>query len=211
MINRGLSLPVMPTRIIWHESMLEYNFGLGHPMSPLRLDLTARLAKDLGIFDLPGVSLGEPFVATDQELGMVHGSEYIAGVRRVSEDPRSSEEKFGLGTEDNPAFAGMHDASARLVGGSLAAADAVLSGDVVHAVNFGGGMHHAAAERASGFCIYNDDAAEDLVPCLPHLAHAADGDPLGQFESAAQGDSRRGPHLFNTASMSLLALGEVNC
>ena len=159
MINRGLSLPVMPTRIIWHESMLEYNFGVGHPMSPLRLDLTARLARDLGIFDLPGVSLGKPYVATDQELGTVHGSEYIAGVRSVSENPRSIHEKFGLGTEDNPAFAGMHDASARLVGGSLAAADAVLSGDVLHAVNFGGGMHHAAAERASGFCIYNDAAA----------------------------------------------------
>lgn len=45
------------------------------------------------------------------------------------------------------------------MGGSLAAADAVLSGEVLHAVNFGGGMHHAAAGRASGFCIYNDAAA----------------------------------------------------
>ncbi|WP_237685642.1 MULTISPECIES: acetoin utilization protein AcuC [Arthrobacter] len=159
MINRGLSLPVMPTRIIWHESMLAYNFGAGHPMSPLRLDLTARLARELGIFDLPGVSVGEPFVASDAELGTVHGSDYIAGVRAVSADPTATSEKFGLGTEDNPAFAGIHEASARLAGGSLAAADAILSGEVLHAVNFGGGMHHAAASRASGFCIYNDAAA----------------------------------------------------
>ena len=106
MITRGLSHPIMPTRIIWHESMLDYNFGPGHPMSPLRLDLTARLARELGIFDLPGVSVGEPFVASDEELGTVHGSEYIAGVRAVSADPTSPNEKFGLGTEDNPAFAG---------------------------------------------------------------------------------------------------------
>ena len=52
----------------------------------------------------------------------------------------------------------MHEASARLAGGSLLAAAAILDGTAVRAVNFGGGMHHAARERASGFCIYNDAA-----------------------------------------------------
>lgn len=139
--------------------MLAYNFGPGHPMSPDRLDLTARLARDLGLFDLPGLSVSAPFVASDGQLTSVHSAEYVAAVRDISADPTRSNPKAGLGTEDNPAFAGMHEASARLVGGSLMAADAVLSGTAVHAVNFGGGMHHAAFDRASGFCIYNDAAA----------------------------------------------------
>jgi len=159
MTTSGLSLPAIPTRIVWDESLLGYNFGPNHPMSPLRLDLTARLAKELGIFDLPQVSLAESFVASDSQLTRVHLPEYVAAVRDVSSNPGQANEPLGLGTEDDPAFEGMHEASARLFGGSLAAAEAVLSGEALHAVNFSGGMHHAAAGKASGFCIYNDAAA----------------------------------------------------
>jgi acetoin utilization protein AcuC len=37
-------------------------------------------------------------------------------------------------------------------------ADRILGGDVDHAFNPAGGLHHAMAGRASGFCIYNDVA-----------------------------------------------------
>lgn len=127
-------------------------------MSPKRLELTARLARELGIFDRPQVRMLASRVAGDDELATVHSREYIAAVRRVGEDPRRSDPDRGLGTEDDPAFAGMHEAGARLAGASLEAADAVLSGTVPRAVNFGGGMHHASREKASGFCIYNDAA-----------------------------------------------------
>lgn len=139
--------------------MLAYNFGGHHPMNPQRLALTARLARDVGLFDLPNVTLGQPFVAGDDELATVHSRSYIDAVRRLSGHPAQGDLTIGIGSEDTPAFAGMHEASARLVGGSLAAADAVLSGEAVHAVNFAGGMHHARRESASGFCIYNDAAA----------------------------------------------------
>jgi len=138
--------------------MTAYNFGPGHPMAPERMELTARLAGALGIFDLDHVDVAAPEVATDAELECVHSPDYVAAVRRVSEDPSQPDESRGLGTEDDPAFAGMHEAAARLAGGSLLAAQRVLEGSAVHAVNFGGGMHHAARERASGFCIYNDAA-----------------------------------------------------
>ena len=159
MTSNGLGLPAVPTHIVWDESLLAYNFGHNHPMSPLRLELTARLAKELGIFDLPQVSLGAPFVAQDAQLARVHDPAYVAAVREVSRNPERSNAALGLGTEDDPAFEGMHEASARLVGGSLAAAEAVLSGQARHAVNFAGGMHHASAGKAAGFCIYNDAAA----------------------------------------------------
>lgn len=138
--------------------MSAYNFGPNHPMSPKRLALTSRLARELGILDLPNVVVEASRVASDDELAAVHSRAYIAAVRRVGGDPALSDPDRGLGTEDDPAFAGMHEASARLAGASLTAADALISGSAVRAVNFGGGMHHASRERASGFCIYNDAA-----------------------------------------------------
>src|SRR6478672_820971 len=154
----GLRQPAPPTMVAWSPDMTAYNFGPGHPMAPERMDLTARLSRSLGLFDLDDVDLAAPEVASDAELESVHSADYVAAVRRVSTDPSRPDESRGLGTEDDPAFAGMHEAAARLAGGSLLAAQRVLDGSAVHAVNFGGGMHHAARERASGFCIYNDAA-----------------------------------------------------
>jgi acetoin utilization protein AcuC len=153
------SRSAVPLQVVWNESMLAYDFGGGHPMNPERLHLTARLVRDCGLLDLDGVVVADPSVASDEDLATVHSPDYIRAVRHVSRNPEASDAARGLGTEDNPAFAGMHEASARLAGGSLGAADAVLTGRAVRAVNFGGGMHHAARSRASGFCIYNDAAA----------------------------------------------------
>jgi acetoin utilization protein AcuC len=138
--------------------MTAYNFGPGHPMAPERMDLTARLADSLGLFDLDHVSVEAPDVAEDAALESVHSPEFVAAVKRVSENPSQPDEGRGLGTEDDPAFAGMHEAAARLAGASLLSASRILDGSVLRAINFGGGMHHAARERASGFCIYNDAA-----------------------------------------------------
>jgi len=164
--------------------MSAYNFGPQHPMSPKRLELTEALARELGIFDLPQVSLEQSYVASDDELSTVHSRDYIAAVRRVGADPTLSDPDRGLGTDDDPAFAGMHEASARLGGASLVAAAAIISGAAVRAVNFGGGMHHAAKEKASGFCIYNDaamaimrllDSGVSKVAYIDIDAHHGDG------------------------------------
>lgn len=154
----GLSKPTPPTTVAWDPSLTAYNFGASHPMSPVRLDLTARLAQSLGLLELEHVRVQAPAVATDVELATVHSAEFIEAVRRVSADPTDADVEHGLGTEDDPAFAGMHDAAARLAGGSLLGASAILDGSALHVVNFAGGMHHAARGKASGFCIYNDAA-----------------------------------------------------
>ncbi|MFD1213245.1 acetoin utilization protein AcuC [Arthrobacter sp. GCM10027362] len=173
-----------PTHVVWDESMLAYNFGANHPMNPVRLDLTARLADGFGLFARENVTVEPSKVATDRELETVHDAAYVAAVRRVSEHPDVPDEDRGLGTEDDPAFAGMHEASARLAGASLQAAEAILSGAALHAVNFAGGMHHAARDRASGFCIYNDcalairhllDKGVERVLYLDMDAHHGDG------------------------------------
>src|SRR5680860_1569580 len=107
------------TRVVWDPSFTSYDFGPGHPLTPVRLDLTARLAR-------------------------------------------------GLGTDDDPVFAGMHEASARVATGSVECAEQVWRGEVAHGVNFCGGLHHAMPDRASGFCVYNDIAPVSYTHLRAH-------------------------------------------
>ncbi len=113
------------------------------------------LARDLGVLDKVEIAGCAP--ATDDELAMVHRRDYIEAVKRVSVAGRP-DLSCGLGTADNPAFAGVHEASALVAGASLAAARAVWTGEAEHALNVAGGLHHAMPGVASGFCVYNDPA-----------------------------------------------------
>lgn len=144
--------------VIWDDRFTGYNFGLGHPMSPVRLDLTARLCREFGLFEGSDVQVDAPEAATDEALARIHDEAYIAAVRKASLDPSAPLEQFGLGTEDDPAFVGMHEISARIAEGSRLVAESVWTGSAQHGVNFTGGLHHAMPDRASGFCIYNDAA-----------------------------------------------------
>ncbi len=150
-MSRSVALP-------WDEDLIGYDFGVTHPMNPLRVDLTMRLARSLGLLDLPNVTVLTPRPAGDDLLGLVHDLDYIEAVRRVSADPRRPDLARGLGTPDNPAFAGMHEISALIVGSTVAAARAVWTGEAEHGVSIAGGLHHAMPGAASGFCIYNDAA-----------------------------------------------------
>jgi acetoin utilization protein AcuC len=136
---------------IWDERYLAYDFG-DHPLNPVRLDLTIRLARELGVLDRLDVRAPEP--ADEKQLLTIHAADYLAAVRAASVDPDFN--GFGLGTGDDPVFPGMYDASALVAGGSAQAAQRVWSGEVEHAVNIAGGLHHAMRGYASGFCIFND-------------------------------------------------------
>ena len=83
---------------------------------------------------------------------------YIRQVRSFSSEAFFQPPAMGIGSADCPAFHGMHEASATVAGGSIAAMEAILAGEASHAFNPGGGLHHAMAGHASGFCIYNDVA-----------------------------------------------------
>ena len=136
---------------IWDEGYLAYDFG-DHPMRPLRLDLTIRLARSLGVLDR--LDVVAPIAADETALLTVHDADYLQAVRTASTDPTYS--GYGLGTDDDPVFAGMYEASALIAGGSALAAQRVWSGQVEHAVNIAGGLHHAMQGYASGFCVFND-------------------------------------------------------
>ncbi|GAA2212765.1 acetoin utilization protein AcuC [Nonomuraea monospora] len=142
-------------RVIWDDALTSYNFGPSHPLHPVRVELTMALARDLGVLDKVEMSGCDP--AGDDELALVHDRGYIEAVKRVSASGRP-DLSAGLGTTDNPAFAGVHEASALIAGASLAAARAVWEGAAEHAINVAGGLHHAMPAAASGFCVYNDPA-----------------------------------------------------
>ena len=143
--------------VVWDEALAAYDFGPGHPLAPIRVQLAMRLAADFGLLDRLDV-LTPVTPATMAEILAVHHPDYVDAVRRASADPREVDVARGIGTPDDPSFAGMHEASALVAGATLAAAQAVHSGRAQHAVNLAGGLHHAMPDRAAGFCIYNDIA-----------------------------------------------------
>ena len=146
-----------PASVVFDPTLTEYNFGPSHPMAPIRVDLTIRLARELGVLDRLQI-VPAPF-ADDAQIATVHADELIDAVTRAGKDPASIEpDDHGLGTDDNPVFADMHRAASHVVGASLEAFRQVRSGESLHSVNIAGGLHHAMRDRASGFCIYNDVA-----------------------------------------------------
>ncbi len=143
--------------VIFDESLTQYDFGPTHPMAPIRVDLTMRLAEQLGVLD--GLRLVAPPFATDDQLLSVHSDDLIAAVTACGTTPGHVDLRHGLGSDDDPVFAGMHIAAAHVVGATIEAARQVHSGESLHSVSVAGGLHHAMRDRSSGFCIYNDVAA----------------------------------------------------
>ncbi|MFI1111270.1 MULTISPECIES: acetoin utilization protein AcuC [Streptomyces] len=144
------------TQLMWDEAVTRYDFGAGHPMDPVRLALTRGLVGALGLDAAVDVVTAKR--AGESTLQLVHREDYVNAVKAASENPAAADGSYGIGTVDDPAFAGMHEVSAVIAGQSVGAAEAVWRGEAPHAVNFAGGLHHAMPGGASGFCIYNDAA-----------------------------------------------------
>lgn len=171
--------------LIYGEQYFQYQFNDEHPFNPLRLRLAVELIEACGLLDRE-TQLLAPRAATDAELLTVHSEPYIAAVRAAGVGALTASEaaRFGLGTEDVPIFPQMHEAAATLVGGSLVAAEAVMSGRFAHTFNIGGGLHHAMRGLAAGFCVYNDaaivcrwlvDQYDARVLYIDNDAHHGDG------------------------------------
>ncbi|WP_409331558.1 acetoin utilization protein AcuC [Trujillonella humicola] len=141
--------------VVWDDALLGYTMGGDHPMHPVRLDLTVRLADSLGVLAGDRVTVVRPTPAGEDLLTLVHDPAYLDAVRRAPADHGVG---HGLGTDDNPIFEGMYEAAALITGGSVQAARMVHEGSAQHAVNIAGGLHHAMRDRASGFCVFNDAA-----------------------------------------------------
>jgi acetoin utilization protein AcuC len=146
---------------IYEDSLSRHELRSDHPMRPVRLRYTYQLLQEYGAFDHPDAVLLDPRSATEEELAWLHTPEYVAAVKALGSGAPGSIDaaRFGFsGQGDNPVYPKMFEAAALSTGGSLLAAEMVASGEVSAAFNISGGLHHAAAGHASGFCVFNDPA-----------------------------------------------------
>ena len=135
-----------------------YDHGPGHPLRPDRVLLTWDLIAATGLDRRDGVEVRACEPASDDTLRLVHTKEYLEATKAAGSGEEGDWSRFGYGPGDNPIFDRMHEAGALVAGASVEAARAVWSGDVLHAFNAAGGLHHAMPARASGFCVYDDPA-----------------------------------------------------
>jgi len=147
----------MKTALIYSDDFSRFSYGSSHPLKPFRLKLTYELIKACGLLapDDPRVIVPAP--AKREDLLTFHSAEYI-DMLEASNSGRElpGAAAYGLGYGDNPVFPGMFDWSLLVAGASLLAAHLVDSGEAGIAFNISGGLHHAQANRASGFCYIND-------------------------------------------------------
>ena len=122
-----------------------------HPESPARLTAIDKLIEDFphGSFlkDLTGRD------ATDEELEWVHTKELI---RTVKDSEKRDQTTFDYETGANRYSSA---AATRAAGAALDAVDTVVEGQITRASVLGRPPgHHAEANRAMGFCLYNSVA-----------------------------------------------------
>ena len=147
----------MKSVFIYSDEFGKYSYGSSHPMRPVRLKLTYELIKAYGLFNLPNTWLVEARKATEGEVFLFHTKDYIKTLKQAdSGDMPQDGWKHGLGYGDNPVFNGVYEWSLYSAGASVQAAELVASGQSDKAFNICGGLHHAMADKASGFCYLND-------------------------------------------------------
>ncbi len=130
-------------------------FGKHHPLSIIRVSGVVDICEILGWFD-PEQFRESPRASVEQ-LEKFHRPEYVDALREADECgsvDREIREKFRIGTMENPLFPGLFRRASTAVGGSILAAELAMDGRVVFHPS--GGTHHGRADRASGFCYFND-------------------------------------------------------
>ena len=141
---------------VYDPSLSQHVLRQDHPMRPIRLQHTYDLLDAYGAFRDADVI--PPRQATVAELATFHSRPYIEAVERLSRNQdlhNMASFNFSL-MGDNPIYPGIFEAAALSTGASMVAAEMVAEGTVRAAFNISGGLHHAAADHASGFCVFND-------------------------------------------------------
>ena len=138
-----------PVFVYRGEAIARYGFPEGHPFG---LDRHGAFHDELGRSRLgDAIAYREPIGATRELLGLFHTDEYIDFVRTSSESGAGY-----LDGGDTPAFPGVYEAASAVAGTTVSAVDAVMRGLTRRAFVPIAGLHHAARDHASGFCVFND-------------------------------------------------------
>ena len=139
----------MTLRLYHGEALARYGFGADHPFGPDRLDAFWNECTARGLAGR--AQIAAPVVASDAELLRFHTHDYLL---RVKFQSRTGEGFLDFG--DTPAFLGVYEAAATVVGTTLDAVAHSISGAAPRAFIPIAGLHHARRDMAAGFCVFND-------------------------------------------------------
>lgn len=135
--------------VVVSERLARYGFGDGHPFGPDRHAAFVREFESRGLHRR--VQILEPRDASYDELLSFHTVQYVDLVRE-----RSASGQGFLDGGDTPAFRGVYEAAAVVVGATLNASSAIMTGQCRRAFVPIAGLHHAGRDHAAGFCVFDD-------------------------------------------------------
>jgi len=135
--------------VVLGERLARYSFGDGHPFGADRYAAFVREFEERALAQ--HVQLMQPRAASYEELISFHTPAYIEFVRE-----RSTSGRGFLDAGDTPAFRGVYEEAAYVVGATLNAVDAIMEGRCRRAFVPIAGLHHAGRDHAAGFCVFND-------------------------------------------------------
>jgi acetoin utilization protein AcuC len=138
-----------PVAVYYGQELAAYGFGHGHPFGTDRLDAFWMGALGAGLQER--VRIASPVRADRGDLELFHTPEYVDLVR-----DRSRTGTGFLDRGDTPAYEGVYESAADVVGSTLDAVSAMVKGDVRRAFVPIAGLHHARRSSAGGFCVFND-------------------------------------------------------
>ena len=135
------------------DELARYSFGDEHPFGPARHDVFKAAFYQQQLDRLTEIT--PPTIADRQTLELFHSPDYVEKVRKQS--------KLGTGyldQGDTPAFIGMYEAAATVVGSVCDAIDRIMRKQSCNSCRRAfipiAGLHHARRDTAAGFCVFND-------------------------------------------------------
>ncbi len=145
--------------LVFSDKFSRHSYGSGHPLKVERLQLTMDLIGAYGLFDDSDAPWVEAVEADTRDLLLVHSPEYLEVLKQANGGQAPPEAwKYGLGSGDNPVFAGLYDWSLLVTGATLECVRQITANDCRIAFNIAGGLHHTLPDKAAGFCYINDPA-----------------------------------------------------